>query len=73
MNNLQNKTSALCKGSLQKKRPKKLKFFNLGLPPPLFPEKLKKKFLVFSETRPFKGHFWKKKCFSPLGGQKQKI
>ena len=38
-------------------------------PPPLFPEKLKI-FFVFSETRPYKGHFWKKKYFFPLGGQK---
>ena len=39
-------------------------------PPPLFPKKLKTFFLVFSETRPYVGHFWKKKYFSPLGGQK---
>ena len=47
-----------------KKRTQKVEIFQLRSDfPPLFPEKLKTFFLVFSETRPYKGHFRKKNIF----------
>ena len=53
----------LNKGSLQKKRQKKV---DICQPSPLFRKSWRTIFLVFSETRPYLGDFWEILFFSPL-------